>query len=159
MAQQVIAAKDFDLYINFDAIGVALKIETGANFQSGITGTTEDIFAFSTDDPIATEAGNNTYDLTFSLQQAEATRIKDALAAASLNSPSGPIAHMRQVVEAASITAVWHKRRDVPATSTVETYLQCSGVEDSGAVERRSVETLATWHFRAKGMTRTTVLL
>lgn len=157
--QKVIAAKDFDLYLNFDAIGVAFKIETGSNFTSNITGQTDDIGAFSTNEPIATDNGGHTYDLNFSLQQSEALTIKDALAAATAALPGGSVVHMRQVVEGATITAVWHKRRDVPATSTTETYTSCTGVEESDAVERRSSETLKTWAFRAKGITRTTVPL
>lgn len=159
MAQKVIPARDFDLYVNFDAIGLALKIETGANFGSTITGTTDDIGAFSTDEPIGTDNGGNTYDITFSLQQAEANKIKDALAAATASSPGGSIVHIRQIVEAATITAVWHKRRDVPPTSTHETYTRCTGVEESDNVERRSTETLKTWRFRARGMKRKTVAL
>lgn len=151
--QNVIAARDFDLYLNFEALGVSYKVETGSNFTSNITGTTEDIGAFSTDEPIATDNGGNTYDLNFSLQQAEAIRIKDALATAS----GGSIVHIRQIVEAATISAVWHKRRDVPATSTIETYTKCTGVEENDNVERRSSETLKTWSFRARGMTRKTV--
>lgn len=159
MAQKVIAARDFDLYLNFDAIGVAFKIETGASFSATITGNTEDIGAFSTDEPIATDNGGNTYDLTFSLQQAEAQTIKDALAAATVGSPDGSIAHIRQIVEGATITAVWHKKRDVPATSTTETYTKCTGVEESDSVERRSTETQKTWRWRAKGLMRATAPL
>lgn len=159
MAQKVIAARDFDLYLNFDAIGVAFKIETGANFSATITGNTEDIGAFSTDEPIATDNGGNTYDLTFSLQQAEAQTIKDALATATAGNPDGSVAHIRQIVEAATITAVWHKKRDVPAVSTTETYTNCTGIEESDNVERRSTETLKTWRFRARGMMRATVPL
>lgn len=159
MSQKVIAARDFDLYVNFDAIGLALKIETGANFSASITGTTDDIGAFSTDEPIATDNGGNTYDITFALQQAEANRIKDALAAATASSAEGAVVHIRQIVEAATITAVWHKRRDVPPTSTHETYTRCTGVEESDNVERRSTETLKTWRFRARGMSRKTVVL
>lgn len=159
MAQKVIAARDFDLYVNFEAIGLALKIETGANFSASVTGTTDDIGAFSTDEPIATDNGGNTYDITFTLQQAEANRLKDALAAATASSAGGAIVHIRQIVEAATITAVWHKRRDVPPTSTHETYTRCTGVEESDNVERRSTETLKTWRFRARGMTRKTVAL
>lgn len=157
--QKVISAKDFDLFINFDAIGVAYKIETGANFTANITGQTEDIGAFSTNEPIATDQGGHTYDINFSLQQAEAQTIKDALAAATAASPDGSVVHMRQVVEAATITAVWHKRRDVPATSTIETYTNCTGVEENDQVERRASETQKTWSWRAKGMQRTTVPL
>lgn len=159
MAQKVIAARDFDLYLNFDAIGVAFKIETGASFSASITGNTEDIGAFSTDEPIATDNGGNTYDITFSLQQAEALAIKDALAARTEGSPDGSIAHIRQIVEGATITAVWHKKRDVPATSTTETYTRCTGVEESDSVERRATETQKTWRFRAKGLMRATSLL
>lgn len=159
MAQKVIAARDFDLYLNFDAIGVAVKIETGSNFTANITGTTEDIGAFSTDEPIATDNGGNNYDINFSLQQAEASTIKDALAAATVGNEGGSVAHIRQIVEGATITAVWHKRRDVPATSTIETYTNCTGVEENDNVERRASETLKTWSFRARGMQRRTVPL
>lgn len=38
MAQKVIAARDFDLYLNFDEIGVVYKVETGANFSANISG-------------------------------------------------------------------------------------------------------------------------
>lgn len=159
MAQKVIAARDFDLYINFIAIGLAYKIETGASFSANITGNTEDIGAFSTDEPIGTDNGGNTYDISFTLQQAEAQTLKDALAAATADSPTGPVAHIRQIIESAVITAVWHKRRDVPATSTVETYNNCTGVSEGDSVERRSVETLKSWNFRARGMQRTTTPL
>ena len=159
MPQRVIAARDFDLYLNFDAIGVAFKVETGANFSASITGNTEDIGAFSTDEPIATDNGGNTYDITFSLQQAEAQTIKDALAAKTASLPDGAVAHIRQIVEAATITAGWHKKRDIPATSTIETYTNCTGVEESDSVERRSTETLKSWRFRSRGMMRTTVPL
>lgn len=157
--QKVIAARDFDLYLNFDAIGVAFKVETGANFTASITGNTEDIGAFSTDEPIGTDNGGTTYDLSFSLQQAEAQTIKDALAAATASTDAGAVAHIRQIIEAATITAVWHKKRDVPATSTVETYTNCTGVEESDNVERRGTETLKSWRFRARGMKRSTVPL
>lgn len=150
MAQKVIAARDFDLYLNFDEIGVAYKVATGANFSANISGTTDDIGAFSTDEPIGTDNGGNTYDLSFSLQQAEALTILAALAAATQNRAGGPICHIRQIVESATITAVWHKRRDVPATSTTETYGRCTGVEESDGVERRGTETLKSWRFRAR---------
>ncbi len=159
MPQQVISARDFDLYVNFDAIGVALKVSTGANFSANITGTTDDIGAFSTDEPIATDNGGTSYDVQFSLQQAEAQRLKDALATATAGSANGSVAHIRQIIESATITAVWHKRRDVPATSTIETYTRCTGVEEGDTVERRSTETLKTWRFRARGMSRVTVPL
>ena len=159
MAQKVIAARDFDLYINFEAIGVAYKVETGASFSANVTGNTEDIGAFSTDEPIATDNGGTTYDISLSLQQAEAGKIKDALAAATASSPNGAITHIRQIVEAATLTAVWHKKRDVPPTSTIETYTNCSGVEESDEVSRRGTETLKTWRFRSRGMMRSTVPL
>ena len=155
--QKVIAARDFELYINFDAIGLAVKVETGANFSANITGNTEDIGAFSTDEPIATDNGGNTYDISISLQVAEANTIKDALAAATANNPEGAVTHIRQIVEAATITAVWNSRRNVPATAVIETYVQCTGAEEGDSVERRSTETLKNWRFRAKGMTRKTV--
>lgn len=157
--QKVIAARDFDLYINFDAIGLATQILTGVSFTAGITGNTEDIGAFSTDEPIATDNGGNTYDITMSFQQAEAQTIKDALAAATAANPEGSVVHIRQIIEACTITVVWHKRRDVPATSTIETYTNCTGIEESDSVERRAVETQKTWRFRARGMMRSTVPL
>lgn len=157
MAQKVIAARDFDLYINFDAIGVAIKIETGSNFSANVSGATDDIGAFSTDEPIATDNGGTSYELQFSLQQAEAQRIKDALAAATIK--TGSIAHIRQIIEGATITAIWHKRRDVPATQTVESYFKCTGMSESDSVERRAIETLKTWQFRARGMSRVTTPL
>lgn len=159
MSQKVIAARDFDLYLNFDAIGVAFKVETGANFQSNITGNTEDIGAFSTDEPIGTDNGGNTYDLSFQLQQAEAQTILDALAVATASSPDGSVVHIRQIIEGATITAVWKKKRDVPPTSTVETYTACTGVSEGDSVERRASETLKAWTFRARGKKRTTVPL
>lgn len=157
MAQKVIAARDVDLYIEFTQIGVAYKLETAANFTANITGNSEDIGAISTDEPIATDNGGTTYDITFSLQQAEANTLKDALATATADSPDGSIAHIRQVIEGASITVTWKKVRDTPPTSTIETYTRCTGVEESDAVERRSSETLKTWRFRALGMVRNTV--
>ena len=159
MAQKVVAARDFDLYLTLDKIGVQMKIETGVDFGSDITGNTEDIGAFSTDDPIATDNGGNTYDLSFSLQQAEAQDILDALAAATSGEEDGPYTHIRQIVEGATITAVWNKRRNVPATATVETYVGCTGISENDAVSRRSSETLKTWRFRAKGKTRVTIPL
>lgn len=157
MAQNVIGARDVDLYLNFDAIGVAFKLETASNFSSNITGNTEDIGAISTDEPIATDNGGNTYDISFSLQQAEANTIKDALAAATVNAADGSVAHIRQIVEAATITVIWHKKRDVPPTSTVETYIKCTGVEEGDNVERRSSETIKNWRFRSKGITRVSI--
>lgn len=157
MAQKVIAARDFDLYITFDAIGVPIKIGTGANFSANISGATDDIGAFSTDEPIATDNGGTSYELSFTLQQAEAQAIKDALAAAT--SAGGSIVHIRQIVESATITAVWNKRRDVPAISTIETYTKCSGVSEADSVERRATETQKTWTFRARGMSRKTAPL
>jgi len=156
MKQNVIAARDFDLYIYFDDVGAAYKIGTGANFQATITGTTDDIGAFSTDDPIGVDNGGTTYDITFSLQQAEAGRIKDALAMATMNRKDGPITHIRQIVERANISVHWHKKRDVPAVTHEETYENCTGVEESDSVERRSTETLKTWRFRSRGMIRVT---
>lgn len=157
--QHVISARDFECYINFDAIGLAIKIGTGATFSASVSGATDDIGAFSTDEPIATDNGGTSYVISLSLQEAEAQRIKDALAAASANNGGQPIAHIRQIVESATITAIWHKRRDVPATSTIETYTRCTGVEESDNVERRATETLKSWQFRARGMSRTTVPL
>lgn len=157
--QQVIASRDVDVLLNFDAIGVPLKLQTGATVSVDVSGTTDDIGAISTDEPIATDNGGNTYDIQLSLQTAEAQRIKDALAAATSALPDGAIAHIRQIVEAASISIVWHKRRDVPATSTIETYLKCTGVEEGTSVERRSTETLQSWRFRARAMARQSIPL
>lgn len=159
MAQNVIAARDFDLYLNFNVMGVPYKVKTGSNFSANVTGSTEDIGAFSTDEPIGTDNGGNSYDLSLTLQEAEAQLIKDAVASAYVNKGLEPPVHIRQLVEALTITVVWHKRRDVPATSTHETYTNCTGVEESDNVERRSVETLKTWRFRARGMSRKTTLL
>lgn len=156
MAQQVIAARDFALRLTFNDIGAPITLTTGANFSANISGSTDDIGAFSTDEPIATDNGGTTYDLQFSLQEAEAIRIKDALAAAQTAVGKEPVAQIRQIIEDATITAIWYKRRDVPATVTTETYTFCTGVEESDAVERRGTETLKTWHFRARGMVRTT---
>lgn len=155
--QQVIASRDVDLLLNFDAIGIPFKLQTGATLNVTISGNTEDIGAISTDEPIATENGGNTYDIELTLQNAEAQRIKDALATATV--ATGSIVHIRQVVEAASISVAWHKRRDVPATTTLETYGKCTGVEENDSVERRSTETLKTWRFRARVMTRQTIPL
>lgn len=155
MAQRVIPAKDFELYITFKQLGVPLKIETGANFNANITGITEDIGALSTNEPIDTENGGNTYDVSFTLQEAEAQSIIDKLSAVTL----GGVVHIRQILGEASITAVWNKRRNVPAVSTIETYNGCTGVEESDNVERRSPESLKSWRFRAKSKARVTVPL
>ena len=155
MAQKVISAKDFELYITFEQLGFPLKIVTASNFNANITGITEDIGALSTDEPIDTENGGNTYDVSFTLQEAEAQAIFDKLA----TSVSGGVVHIRQIIGEASITAVWNKRRNVPAAATVETYNSCTGVEESDNVERRSPESLKSWRFRAKSKSRITVPL
>jgi len=155
--QKVIAARDVDLYLTLPNM-VMLKVLTASDFSATISGNTEDIGAISTDEPIAVDNSGNTYDLSFSLQSAEALAIKDALAAATAAEASGSIAHIRQIVETATITVVWRKRRDVPATATTETYSNCTGVEESDGVQRRSPETIKTWRFRARGLTRVTVL-
>lgn len=157
--QKVIASRDVDILINFDAIGLPIQLRTGATVSVDISGTTDDIGAISTDEPIATDNGGNTYDIQLSLQTAEAQRIKDSLATATSALPTGAIAHIRQIVEGASISIVWHKRRDVPATSTIETYTRCTGVEEGTSVERRATETLQTWRFRARAMSRQTIPL
>lgn len=176
MAQQVIAARDFEVAIFVKGIPVPFKISTGATFSSNVTGQTDDIGAFSTDDPIATDNGGNTYDIQLSLQQAEAIRILDAIDVAykamsaedkAANFPNlGHLtgddvapAHIRDFVENVTIVAQWFKRRDVPATVTTETYERCTGVEGGDNVERRATETLKTWRFRALGMTRETAPL
>lgn len=159
MSQQVISAKDFELYIFFDVIGSPLKISTGVNFSANVSGVTEDIGAFSTNEPIGVDNGGTTYDISFALQEAEANKILDALAAATANSAEGSIVHIRQVIEGATITAVWKKLRDVPATQTVESYIRCTGVEEGDSVERRSPETLKTWRFRGQSKGRSTTPL
>lgn len=158
--QNVIAARDVDIYIDFGITGLpSMKIGTASSFSANITGTTDDIGAISTDEPIATDNGGTTYDVQFSLQQAEAQRLKDAAALQYEATYGTPFVHIRQLVECAQITAVWKRKRDVPATATTEIYYNCSGVEESDAVERRATETLKTWHFRARGMSRVSSLI
>ena len=110
MAQKVIAARDFELYLTFNAIGTPIKIGTGANFSSVISGQTDDIGAFSTDEPIGTDNGGNTYDISFSIQTAEWITIMDAVRAATA-ATDHPIVHIRDIVESLTITAVllWSK--------------------------------------------------
>lgn len=159
MSQKVIASRDVDIYINFDVIGVSYKLATGTELTADISGNTDDIGAISTDEPIAVDNNGNTYDLSLTLQQAEALALKDALATATADDEDGAIAHIRQIVEAASISIAWHKKRDVPATTTLETYTKCTGVSENDSVSRRSSETLKNWRWKALGMTRTTVAL
>lgn len=154
--QKVIAARDFDVYVNFDVIGIAFKLETAVSFSANVTGTTDDIGALSSDEAIATDNGGNTYDITIVLQQAEALTIMDAVAAASASLPDGSISHIRQIIEAATITEVWHKKRDVPVTSTVKTYTNCTGVEESVNIERRATESQVTWQWRGRSIARVT---
>jgi len=146
--QKVIAARDVTLTIWFDALAAPLTIETASNFTANITGNTEDIGAISTDEPIATDNGGNTYDISFSLQEAEALTIKNALG------QNLGIVHIRQIVEAATISVHWHKKRAIPSSTTVESYHNCTGVEEGDTIERRSSETIKTWRFRARGMER-----
>ena len=157
--QKVIASRDVEILLTFDAIQVPISVQTGSTLGINITGNTEDIGAIGTDEPIATDNGQTSYDLTLSLQEAEAQRIMDALAAATVGSATGSVAHIRQIVESLAISVVWHRRRDVPATSTIETYVKCTGQEESDSVERRSAETLKTWRFRAQGKSRVTTPL
>ncbi len=157
MPQKVIASRDVDIHLNFDAIGVAFKLETGSSFSANISGNTEDIMAISTDEPIAVDNSNTSYDINLALQVAEANTIKDALAAATVGEPDGSIAHIRQVIEAATITVTWHKKRDIPATSTVESYLNMTGVSEGDGVERGSSETIKNWNFRSRGFSRKTI--
>lgn len=162
MAQNVIASRDVDIYINFSALGTPYKLTTGASFSANITGNTEDIGAISTDEPIATDNGGTTYDINLSLQVAEANRILNALATKTTNNPdypNGAIAHIRQILEGGDITIQWFRRRDVPAVVDTETYTNITGVEQSDAVERRGTETLKTWSFRARGMIRSSELI
>jgi len=155
--QKVIASRDVDLYLNFDAIGVAFKLETGSSFTANISGNTEDIMAISSDEPIAVDNSNTSYDLNLSLQVAEANAIKDALAVATIGDAGGSIAHMRQIIEAATLTVIWHKKRDVPPTSTVETYSNLTGVSEGDGVERGSAETIKNWNFRSRGFSRKSI--
>lgn len=155
--QKVIASRDVDIYLNFDAIGIAFKLETGSSFNANISGNTEDIMAISSDEPIAVDNSSTSYDLTLALQEAEANTIKDALAAATVDNADGSIAHMRQIVEAATLTVSWHKKRDIPATSTVETYTNLTGVSEGDGVERGSSETIKNWNFRSRGFNRKTI--
>lgn len=156
--QKVIPSRDVDLYLNFTAIGIAYRLLTGASASISITGNTEDIGAISTDEPIGIDNGGTTYDITLTLQASEANTLKDALAAATASSPNGAITHIRQLIEAGTFQIAYKKVRDVPPTTTVETYTQITGVEESDSVERRGTETLKTWRFRARGMMRSTVL-
>lgn len=158
--QQVIAARDFEVKIGITGIPLPFSIATGATFSASITGQTDDIGAFSTDEPIATDNGGNTYDITLSMQQAEYIRLMDAIIVAydamdivtrAAAFPNGKPTHIRDFVENLTISAIWYRRRDVPAKMTIETYSRCSGVEESDSVERRSTETLKTLRFRALG--------
>lgn len=155
--QKVIASRDVDLYLNFDAIGVAFKLETGSSFSANISGNTEDIMAISSDEPIAVDNSNTSYDINLSLQVAEANSIKDALAVATADFPDGSVAHIRQIIEGASLSVHWHKKRDVPATTTVEMYSNMTGVAEGDGVERGSTETLKNWNFRSRGFSRRTI--
>lgn len=159
MAQKVVAARDVDIYLTLDDIGLPVMIETGVNFNAKISGSTEDIGAIGTDEPIATDNGGTSYDITMSLQESEALTIKDALATATTLLPDGSKAHIRQIVEGGTISVHYHKRRDVPATTTIETYSNITGVEEDDTVERRGVEVLKTWTWKARGMTRRTIPL
>ena len=152
--QKVIASRDVDIYITFDAIKVQHKLVTGSSFSANISGNTEDIMAISTDEPIAVDNSNTSYDINLTLQQAEAADLKDALAQATVGSENGAIAHIRQVIEGASISVHWHKKRDVPATTIVETYSNLTGVSERDDVERAGSETLKNWNFRARGFSR-----
>ena len=140
-----------------------IKIATGSTFSANVTGNTEDIGAFSTDEPIATDNGGNTYDVTLGLQEAEAIRIMDTVvlgyeamseAERAQFFPNGKPVHIRDFVENLSISAIWYRRRDVPQKMTIETYTNCTGVEDGDNVERRATETIKTWRFRARGKDR-----
>lgn len=157
--QQTISARDVDIDFTFTIGGVTniYRLTTASNFTANITGNTEDIGAISTDEPIATDNGGTTYDIAFSIQEAEAITIKDAMALASNGLEGGSYVHIRQLVEAAEISVTWHKRRSVPISETKETYLNCTGVEEGDSVERRSSETLKNWRFRARGLERVSV--
>lgn len=152
MAQKVIASRDVDIHITFDALQVPVKLETGSSVSINIAGSTEDIAAISSGEPIAIDNGMTSYDIALSLQEAEALAIKDALAAATV--ATGSISHIRQIVEGASISITWNKRRDIPATATIESYSNCSGVSEADNIERSSSETIKNWNFRARGMSR-----
>jgi len=160
MGNQVIAARDVDIWITFPNYTppIIYKLVTSSDFSINISGNTEDIGAISTDEPIATDNGGTTYDISFSLQQGEAIDIKDALAVATKDNEGGSISHIRQVIEEAAITVVWHKKRGTSPLSSFETYNKCTGVSEDDAVARRSTETLKSWKWRSLGMTRTTGL-
>jgi hypothetical protein len=159
MTQKVISARDVELWLKVDALAISYKLETASNFTANITGNTEDIGAIGTDEPIATDQGGTSYDLSFTLQNAEALLIKDAMAAATAASPDGSISHIRQIVEDATISVVWKRKRDVTPNSVMETYSFCTGVEENDSVERRASETLKVWRWRARGLKRQTVPL
>ena len=157
--QKVIASKDVKIALTFEALTVPIVLATGSSVTVNVSGDTTSIGAIGTPDPISTDNGMTEYTLSVALQQAEAQAIKNALATATASSPDGSIAHMRQVVEGLSISIAWQKKRDVPATSDIETYLRCTGVSESDTVERGSAETIKTWEFRSLGMSRRSVPL
>lgn len=154
MAQQVIASRDVDIYLTFDAIGVAYKLKTGTTATINISGTTDDIHAISSAEAIATDNGENTYDISLGLQIAEAEDILSAIGTATANDEGGSKLHIRQIVEGASISTVFKKLRNTPQTAITKTYTNCTGVSADETVERSGTETITTWQFRARGMQR-----
>lgn len=154
--QNVISSADVDIMLDFYDIGKPIKIGTGASLQIGVDGNTERIPAIGTRGSIGVDNGQDDLNLTLSLQTAEANRIMDALANATTNSSTGAVAHIRQIIERCDITVVWHHRRDVPATSTMKTFIRCTGSADDSGAERGSSETQTTWRFVAQSMSRKT---
>ncbi len=155
--QKVIASADVDIILTFEQVGTPFKLETGSSVTANITGSTDAIHAISHIDPIVIENGSTLYDISIQLQQAEAITIKDAIAAATTGTPDGSLVHMRQIQETLSVTIVYKKKKDVPATMTLESYKRCTGVEEGDTIERRSAETMKNWKFQGRGMERRTV--
>ncbi len=154
--QKVISSADVEISINFYAIGKPIKIGTGASLQIGVDGNTERIMALGTRTAIGVDNGQDDLNLTLSLQTAEAERIMDAIANATAQLPGGAVAHIRQIIEGCDISVQWHYRRDVPPTTTMRTYLRCTGSADDSGAERGASETQTTWRFVAQDMSRRT---
>lgn len=152
--QKVIASRDVKIFFEVDGVQFApggYQIQTGSSLNISITGNTEDIGAISTDEPIATDNGGTTYDISLNLQEAEAQDLKDTIATAT--SPNS-IAHIRQLIEAVTITVEWHYKRSNPKKVVRESYQLCTGVEETDSVERRGTETMKSWRFRSRQLER-----
>lgn len=158
--QRVIASRDVKIFFEVDGVIFApggYQIQTGSSLNVSITGNTEDIGAISTDEPIATDNGGTTYDLSLSLQEAEAQDLKDTIATATAANAGGSIAHIRQLIEAVTITVEWSFKRSNPKKVVRESYQLCTGVEETDSVERRGTETTKTWRFRSRQLERKTL--